>query len=115
MKTLRDFSMSSIDWTLSPEQAVTMYLEWGNNCWDREHPPVRTSSDESLYFVVDSWQDPPIVRLVRRNMEKAEDVCVTELPEHLVAAHRQVHGNWRGICEPIPEIKEWLKKELEAD
>ena len=113
MAELKDFALSDIDWTLSPEQAVTMYLEWGNNGWDREHPPVRTPSDVSLYFVVDSWQDPPVIRLVRRSMEKAEDLLVVPMPEELIPAYRAVHGSWRGISEPIEEVKAWLRKELE--
>ena len=112
MAELHDFALCDIDWTLSPEQAVTMYLEWGNNAWDKEHPPVRTASDISHYFVVDSWQEPPVIRLVRRSMEKAEDLLTIPVPEELIPAHRTVHGTWRGICEPVPEIKEWLKKEL---
>lgn len=112
MAELKDFALYEIDWNLSPEQAVTMYLEWGNNAWNREHPPVRTNSDVSYYFVIDSWQDPPTVRLVKRNMEKAEDIFVCALPKELIASHRKVHGEWRGICEPVDEIKAWLKEEL---
>ncbi|MBR3663699.1 MAG: hypothetical protein IKN64_03490 [Desulfovibrio sp.] len=113
MAQLKDFAMSDIDWGMSPEQAVTMYLEWGNNGWNRDHPPVRTASDVSLYFVVDSWQDPPIIRLVRRSMEKAEDLFSMPMPEELMAAYRAEHGNWRGISEPVPAVKDWLKKQLE--
>ncbi|MBQ9537470.1 MAG: hypothetical protein IJU79_06780 [Desulfovibrionaceae bacterium] len=84
----------------------------GNNAWDREHPPVRTASDVSYYFVVDSWQDPPVIRLVKRSMEKAEDLLVVPMPEHVLASYRAVHGNWRGISEPTEEVKNWLKQEL---
>ena len=114
MAELKDFAMSDIDWSMSPEQAVTMYLEWGNNCWDRDHPPVRTPSDVSLYFVVDSWQDPPLIRLVRRTMEKAEDLLTLPMPAELIADYRAVHGHWRGISEPVPAVKDWLKAQLEA-
>ena len=30
---LRPFADMPIDWNLSPEDAVTLYLEWGNNNW----------------------------------------------------------------------------------
>ena len=33
MAELKDFAMYDIDWTLSPEQAVTMYLEWVNGAY----------------------------------------------------------------------------------
>ena len=57
MAQLRDFSTLDISWNLTPEHAVTMYLEWGNNDWHSEYPPVRSKSDESYYFVVDTWDE----------------------------------------------------------
>ena len=70
---LAAFADQQIDWNLTPEMAVTLYLEWGNNDWRSEHPPVRSKSDVATYFVVDAWQDPLKVRLVRRNSESADD------------------------------------------
>ena len=60
---LAAFADQQIDWNLTPEMAVTLYLEWGNNDWRSEHPPVRSKSDVATYFVVDAWQDPLKVRL----------------------------------------------------
>lgn len=113
MPDLKDFALCNIDWNLTPEHAVTMYLEWGNNDWHAEYPPVRSKEDVSHYFVVDSWQDPPVVRLVRRNSERADDLISVPLPDSLLADFRQAHGTWRGISEPTPGIKAWLKSELE--
>ncbi|MBQ3058758.1 MAG: hypothetical protein IJD16_00370 [Desulfovibrio sp.] len=112
MATLKDFSYHHIDWNLSPEHAVTMYLEWGNNDWHAEYPPVRSKGDVSHYFVVDSWSEEPVVRLVRRNSENAEDLITVPLPGHLLEDYRQAHGHWRGISEPTPAIKNWLRQEL---
>jgi len=42
MPQLKDFALYDIDWNLTPEHAVTMYLEWGNNDWHSEYPPVRS-------------------------------------------------------------------------
>lgn len=112
MAQLKDFSMSNIDWDLTPEQAVTMYLEWGNNDWKAEYPPVRSKDDVSLYFVLDNWGDEPIIRLVRRNSENAEDLFAMPLPTELRAAYYEQNGNLRGISAPTPAIKAWLKKEL---
>ena len=53
---LAAFADQQIDWNLTPEMAVTLYLEWGNNDWRSEHPPVRSKSDVATYFVVDAWQ-----------------------------------------------------------
>ena len=33
--------------------------------------------------------------------------------DSLLADFRQAHGTWRGISEPTPKIKAWLKSELE--
>ena len=101
-----------IDWNLSPETAVVLYLEWGNNNWHAEHPPVRSPKDVSTYFVVDAWTDPISVRLVRRNSEQAEDLAVFPLPEPLLSQFREEYGNLRGVFEPLPAIKEWLKREM---
>lgn len=112
MAELKDFSLCNIDWNLTPEQAVTMYLEWGNNDWKAEYPPVRSKEDVSLYFVVDNWENPPKIRLVKRNSENAEDIFTMPLPEELLANFQKQNGNLRGISAPTPEIKAWLKKQL---
>lgn len=112
MPSLKDFALYDIDWNLTPEHAVTMYLEWGNNDWHSEYPPVRSKDDVSHYFVVDSWNDPPVIRLVRRNSERADDLIVVPLPDSLLEDFRRAHGHWRGISEPTPGIKAWLKAEL---
>ncbi len=39
---LKAFSSLPIEWNLDPADAVTLYLEWGNNDWRAEHPPVRS-------------------------------------------------------------------------
>ncbi len=112
MTNLSRFGNLDIDWNLSPEHAVTMYLEWGNNDWHAEHPPVRSKDDVSTYFVVDTWGDKPVVRLVRRNSEKAEELAVEPLPDYLAETWLREYGGLKGICEPTDEIKAWLKKEL---
>ena len=112
MPELKDFSLYTIDWNLSPEQAVTMYLEWGNNDWNAEYPPVRSKDDISYYFVVDSWGNPPIIRLVKRNSEKAEDLFTMPLEGELLKDWQEKNGEWKGIGEPTPKIKEWLKIQL---
>lgn len=112
MKTLKDFAHLDIDWNLTPEHAVTMYLEWGNNDWNAEYPPVRSKSDVSRYFVIDAWGDRPVIRLVQRNSEKAEDLVAVPLPDALLDGFRTEHGNVKGVYTPTPAIKDWLKKEM---
>ncbi len=112
MAELKDFSLYNIDWNLTPEQAVTMYLEWGNNDWGAEYPPVRSKEDVSIYFVVDSWEDPPVIRLVKRNSEKAEDIFTMPMPKELMDDFYKSNGKLRGIAAPTPAIKTWLKKQI---
>lgn len=112
MAELKDFSTCPISWNLSPEEAVTLYLEWGNNDWNAEYPPVRSKDDVAYYFVVDSWQDPPMIRLVKRNSENAEDIFSMPLPAELMADWKAANGDLRGTSSPTPKIKEWLKKQL---
>ncbi len=101
-----------IDWNLTPEHAVTMYLEWGNNDWHSEYPPVRSKEDYSTYFVVDTWGKEPIVRLVRRNSEAAVDVATVPLPQELREDFALEYGNLRGIFAPTPHIKQWLQSQM---
>lgn len=112
MSRLEDFATLPIDWNLTPEQAVTMYLEWGNNDWTSEYPPVRSKEDVSHYFVVDSWQNPPLIRLVRRNSEKAEDLFIMPLSGDLLSSWVSENGAWKGISAPTRFIKQWLQKQL---
>ena len=35
---LAAFADQQIDWNLTPEMAVTLYLEWGNNDWRSDGP-----------------------------------------------------------------------------
>ena len=37
---------NSIDWSMTPEKAVEMYLEWGTS-WSRGNDFVSSTSDES--------------------------------------------------------------------
>ena len=50
--------ISVIDWDMTPEEAVTLYLEWGNN-WSHGRNLIRSKDDVSHYFVVNTWEDPP--------------------------------------------------------
>ncbi len=113
MSSLKDFALYDIDWDLTPEDAVTLYLEWGNNDWKSPNPPVRSKDDVATYFVIDSWQNPPLIRLVRRNSENAEELFSMPLPPELLHDWQENNGALRGVSAPTPKIKAWLKKELE--
>ena len=57
------------DWEMTPEEAVTLYLEWGNN-WSHDKKMVKSKDDVSHYFVVNTWEDPPVIYLIKRNSEE---------------------------------------------
>ena len=75
--------MNAIDWTMTPEEAVTRYLEWGNN-WTHGKNLVRSKTDVAYYFVVNTWDDPPQIYLVKRNSEEAVELARHRLPYPLM-------------------------------
>lgn len=99
-----------IDWEMTPVDAVTLYLEWGNNNWHGDFVPVRSKSDFTNYFVVDNWGDKLRVMLIRRNSEEANELWSAEVPNDLAERFRDEVGNLRGVYPPNDEIKEWLRK-----
>lgn len=112
MTGLKKFALLPIDWNLTPEQAVTMYLEWGNNDWRAEYPPVRSKDDYSIYFVVDTWGEKPLLRLIQRNSEDAVDLAVLDLPDELLPDWQAECRGRRGIFAPTPVITAWLQRAL---
>lgn len=114
MKTLNAYGDLDIDWGLAPEDAVTMYLEWGNNNWRGERGPVRSKSDESVYFVVDAWEDPPLIRLIRRNSEESRELASFPLPPDLLTAWREENGHARGVFAPGERVISRLKEHMET-
>ena len=111
MNRLQDYALYDISWNLSPEHAVTMYLEWGNNDWHSEYPPVRSKEDVSHYFVVDSWGKEPVIRLVRRNLrQNAEDLFTMaaspppavriRIRARQVARHQRTHPRHQELAAP---------------
>ena len=111
---LKNFSRLPIDWNLDPADAVTLYLEWGNNDWRAEHPPVRSKDDFAHYFVLDNWSENPTLRLVMRNSEATEDLWVHPLPQELLPNFHHEFGRLKGVFMPSDLMKDWLKDKLYA-
>lgn len=112
MKILSECGQFDIDWDLAPEDAVTMYLEWGNNDWHSPRAPVRSKSDESVYFVVDTWEEVPVIRLLRRNSEECVELASLPLPDHLLPSWREENGRARGVFVPGAAVNAWLREQL---
>ena len=117
MMTLEDIRndralLNSIDWSMTPEEAVTLYLEWGNN-WTHGKKMVKSKKDVSCYFVVNTWDDPPKIYLVRRNSDEAVDLAAIELPPHLRNRFLETVARRKSVYAITPEVREWLEKETE--
>lgn len=103
--------LDAIDWEMTPEEAVRLYLEWGNN-WANGNYVIRSKKDESIYFTVSTWKEPPVVYLIRRNSDEARDIARIELPERIKQQFMHENGNNKGVYSIEGPIKEWLRNEL---
>lgn len=103
---------NQIDWDMTPEEAVTLYLEWGNN-WTHG-TLVKSKDDVSYYFVIYTWDEPPKVILIRRNSEEAVELASISIPENLADGFMESVGYHKGVYALNKDVKSWLKKELTA-
>ena len=115
MNTLEDIKkdmdlVNAIDWDMTPEEAVTLYLEWGNN-WSHGKM-VRSKDDVSHYFVANTWDDEPRVYLIRRNSEEAVELACIPIPEELAERFLESVGNNKGVYGLNRELRKWLEAEI---
>jgi len=103
--------VNAIDWHMTPEEAVVLYLEWGNN-WAHGINPIRSKNDVSHYFVVNNWGENPVVYLIRRNSEEAVELASFYLPETVREEFRESVGYNKGVYAVEGKVKDWLQKEL---
>ena len=105
--------VNEIDWEMGPEEAVTLYLEWGNN-WSHDRKFVKSKKDVSYYFVLNTWGEEPIVYLIRRNSAEAEELAELRLPELLEEKIKYEYRDGKGVYAVEGELKDWLREELGA-
>lgn len=110
LKQNRDI-LNRIDWDMTPEEAVRLYLEWGNN-WSRGNYVIRSKTDMCYYFTVYAWEDPPVVYLIRRNSEEAVELAKIPLPEPLGKAFMAEVGHIKGVYALNAGVRDWLKSQL---
>lgn len=105
--------LNEVNWDMIHEDAVTMFLEWGNNNWhDAMRRPVRGSGEYSIYFVIDTWDQPKVV-LMKMDNYGSTSLYEKRLPEDIARRYLDSIGGLRGIHELCPEVKDWLVAELE--
>jgi len=105
--------VNDINWGMTPEEAVTLYLEWGNN-WSHGKHLVRSKNDVSHYFVVNTWDDPPHIYLIRRNSDEAKELARIEIPIPLRDRFLDEVGRNKGVYAMNGEIRAWLEESLGA-
>ncbi|MDA8139321.1 MAG: hypothetical protein M0036_11775 [Desulfobacteraceae bacterium] len=105
--------LDAIDWEMTPEEAVRLYLEWGNN-WARGNYVIRSKKDETFYFAISTWKEPPVIYLIRRNSDGAEELAHIEMPKSIHLQFIKENGSLKGVYSIEGVVKEWLRKELAA-
>ncbi len=105
--------VNDIDWDMTPEEAVRLYLEWGNN-WASGNYVVRSKDDVTHYFVVNTWKKAPVIYLIKRNSDEAEELAKIDMPEEMEKRYLKENGSQKGVYAIEGEVKEWLQTELDA-
>lgn len=103
--------VNEIDWKMTPEEAVRLYLEWGNN-WAGGNYVIRSKNDVTHYFVVNTWKEKPRVFLVKRNSEMAEELAEFSLPPEIKDEFMKSIGYQKGVFPIKGMVEKWLKQEL---
>ena len=103
--------ISVIDWDMTPEEAVTLYLEWGNNPANGRRR-IRSKNDVSYYFVVNTWEDPARIYYIRRNSEEAVELATIDMPEELRNRFLESVSHLKGVYAVNEDVKAWLEEEL---
>jgi hypothetical protein len=103
--------LNAIDWDMTPEEAVRLYLEWGNN-WARGNYVIRSKDDVTHYFVVNTWKEAPIIYFIRRNSDEAVELAEIPMPEDIKERFMKSVGFNKGVYAVEGEVKDWLQAQL---
>ena len=103
--------LNAIDWDMTPEEAVRLYLEWGNN-WASGNYVIRSKDDITHYFVVNTWDENPVIFLIRRNSDEAVELAKIDMPDDIKEPFLEENGNLKGVFAIEGNVKDWLYKQL---
>ena len=112
IKRNRDL-VNRIDWEMTPEEAVRLYLEWGNN-WARGNYVIRSKDDVSHYFVINTWKEEPVIYFIRRNSDEAVELAEIKMPADLKRRFMGSQGRHKGVWALEGEVKTWLQNKLDV-
>ncbi len=103
-----------IDWDMTPEKAVDMYLEWGAS-WCRGNDFVAKGDDESIYFVIYDWEAPNVT-LLKRSAKEVSELAKIPAEKELVVRSIEESGHRPGVgVYPLnDELKKWLAEALDG-
>ena len=102
--------LNDIDWDMTPEMAVTLYLEWGNNP-ALGNNIIRSKRDFSTYFVINTWHET-VIYLIRRNSEDGVELATIKMPKGIETRFLESVGHNKGVYSIEGEVKNWLQDEL---
>lgn len=105
--------VNSVDWEMTPEEAIALHLEWGP-LRSQAYYNSRDNDNETVYFVINTWKKPPILTLVRRRGFDSEDLGNFRLPKKLEIEFMEGIGQYKGVYAVEGNVRDWLKKELEV-
>jgi hypothetical protein len=105
--------VNSVDWDMTPEEAIALHLEWGP-LRSQVYYNSRDNDNETVYFVINTWKNPPTLTLVRRKGFDSEELGSFRLPDNLEQEFMQGIGKYKGVYAVEGKVKDWLKKELEV-
>lgn len=103
--------INAIDWDMTHEEAVRLYLEWGNN-WTRGNYVIRSKDDVATYFVINTWEKEPVIYLIRRNSEEARELAKIRMPSPIKKRLLESIGFNRGVYSLTREVRVWLRDAL---
>ncbi|CCK78424.1 MULTISPECIES: DVU0772 family protein [Desulfobacula] len=105
--------INSVDWDMTPEEAIALHLEWGP-LRSQAYYNSRDNSNETVYFVINTWKKIPILTLVRRRGFDSEELGTFKLPQNLEKEFMNGIGKYKGVYAVDGNVRDWLKKELDV-
>lgn len=117
MKHLEDLKkdislINTVDWNLNPAVAVGRHLEWGAGWFQDDQQRGLASDEVSTYFAINTWGDYPVIVLIQRRGFDMEEIASFRMPAAMEKAFMESIGHHRGVYELDPNIKMWLKGQL---